>query len=331
METRTVIIRIDERARLLSAALAATNHPELAQTRKKHGTHLHARGTRKLVQEHQEHPAIQTLQALLDQGIPLSSLFGYVLRLTWPGLDDVEYKPGWVPTDWNSQLADFYQHSKLVSWWTEENDNWYTPVEQLQEIFNKVKLHEYLEQFVGLFSDSLVLMPNISYPTDHTVGCRVGGELIALMPPPIAWGDSAPWPYKDDPGLAYRAAISEFGSMLMSAYLSRHVTAVNAAATKALPIDQKYKDAHPTWQDQFLGLFKAAVTALFLEDAINPLEARSFVQYMQRVENLHVLPGAISVFRRYLDERKAGKYTEFIDYLPNIPKYLRVMKAFAPA
>jgi hypothetical protein len=331
METRSVIVRIDERAKLLSAALAATTFPEQSQARKKHGTHLHARGTRKLLQEHQAHPAIQTLQTLLDQGIPLSTLFGYVLRLTWPGLTDTLDKPGWVPANWNEQLADFYQRSKLVLWWTEESENWYTPVEQLQEIFSKVQLHDYLEQFVGPITDGLVLMPNISYPTDHTVGCRVGGELITLMPPPIAWGDSAPWPYKDDPGLAYRAAIGEFGSMLMNTYLSRHVAAVNAAAAKALPIDQKYKDAHPTWQDQFLGLFKASVTALFLEDAVSTLEARSFVQYMQRVENLQILPGSISVFRRYLDERKAGKYAEFIDYLPNIPKYLRVMKAFAPA
>jgi hypothetical protein len=331
METRTVIIRNDDRARLLSAVLAGTTHPDQAQARKKHGTHLHARTTRAMLQPYRAHPAVHMLQAMLDQGIPLSALFGYVLRLSWPTLRPVEDTPGWVAAGWHDRLLEFYHTATLSQWWHEEAENWQTPIDQLQEVFSKVKLHDYLEQFVGPIKETLILMPNISYPTDHTVGCRVGGDMIALMPPPIAWGDSAPWPYKDDPGLAYRAAIAEFGTMLMSAYLSQHAAILNTAAEKPLPIDEKYKQAHPTWQDQFLGLFQSSITALFLEDAVSTLEARSYVQYMQRIENLHILPGAISVFRRYLTERSAGKYTQFIDYVPNIPKYLRVVKALAPA
>jgi hypothetical protein len=149
------------------------------------------------------------------------------------------------------------------------------------------------------------------------------------MPPPLAWGDSAPWPYKDDTALAYRAALAEFGTMLMNAYLSDHAEAVQAAAEKSLPIDDAFKARHPAWQDQFLGMFKASLTAIFLETYMGALEARSYVQHMSRAEHLNALPGAINVFKRYLDEYKTGRYTGFIQYLPNVPKYLRVLKALS--
>src|SRR2546421_9158022 len=91
MDKRQVTVRYDDRVRLLSAVLAATNYPDKAQDRKKHGTHLHARGTRKAVAEHTHQPAVSSMQALLDQKVPLSSMYSYVLRLSWPGLvaDDV--------------------------------------------------------------------------------------------------------------------------------------------------------------------------------------------------------------------------------------------------
>src|SRR5258707_186358 len=86
MDKRQVVIRVDDRVRLMSAVLAATNYPEKSQERKKHGTHLHARGTRKVVAEYTHHPAVSAMQILLDQNIPLASMYSYALRLTWPAL-----------------------------------------------------------------------------------------------------------------------------------------------------------------------------------------------------------------------------------------------------
>lgn len=325
-DAKKVVIRVDDRIRLLSAVLAATNYPDKSQAIKKHGTHLHARGTRKLVAEHSHHKAVQAMQVLLDQNIPLASMYNYALRLTWPMLHADEEMPRWVPPRWDEQLKHFYEVTGLAEWWADDEAQWQQPVQQLQEAFHKVNLYGFFAQFVGTVVETMVFMPNISYPTDQTIGFRIGSELVCIMPPPLAWGDSPPWPYKDDPALAYRAAISAYGSMLMAAYMRHHVELINNLAEKALPVDEKYAAAHPTWQDQFMGLFKASITALFLEESVSNLEAKSFMQYMQKVENLTMLPGAVSVFRRYTDEHKTGRYNSFIDYLPNLPKHLRVVR-----
>ncbi len=328
MDKRQVVIRIDDRVRLLSAVLAATNYPEKSQERKKHGTHLHARGTRKVVTDFTHHPAVHAMQVLLDQHIPLSSMYSYVERLTWPGMagDDM---PRWVPPRWNEHLRHFYEVTKLAQWWTDEDAAWQTPARHLREIFAKVDLYTFLEPFVGPVVETLIFMPNISYPTDQNVGLRIGGELIAIMPPPMAWGDSPPWPYKDDAALAYRTALSEYTDVLMGAYMREHEGSFSLLAEKPLPVGDKFVAAHPTWHDQFLGLFKAAVIYLFLEESVSSLEARSFMQYMQKVEGLTILAGVASILRRYLDEYKAGHYSNFAEYLPNFQKHLRVVKTLA--
>ncbi len=328
MDKHQVVVRIDNRVRLMSAMLAATNYPEKSQERKKHGTHAHARGTRKIVTEHSHHPAVTAMQILLDQHVPLSSMYSYAMRLNWPTLttDDV---PRWVPPRWNEQMRHFYELTKLDKWWVYDDEQWQTPIRHLQEAFAKVDLYKFLEPFVGQVVDTLVFMPNVCYPTDQNIGLRVGGELIAIMPPPMAWGDSPPWPYKDDEALAYRAALSEYTNILMGAFMRQNDELIASLSDKALPVDDKYILLHPTWEDQFMGLFKASLIALFLEDSVSTLEAKSFLQYMQKVENVSIMPGIVAIFRRYLDEYKAGRYMSFADYLPTLPKHLRVLKTIA--
>lgn len=326
---RQVVIRTDDRVRLMSAVLAATNYPERAQERKKHGTHTHARGTRSLVAEYSHHPAVHGLQVLLDQDTALASVYSYALRLTWPGLEAGDEAPRWVPPRWHEHLRHFYEQTGLEKLWADDAPHWQTPIRHLREAFAAVDLYQFLHPFVGHVVESFAVMPNISHPTDQTVSLRLGGELIAIMPPPTAWGDSPPWPYKDDPALAYKTALNEFGRMLMSAYLRQHDSLIAQLAEKPLPVDEKYAAANPTWRAQFMGLFTATITALFLEDTVSALEAKSFTQYMQKVEHLSALPGVVNVFRRYLEDYRAGRYASFADYLPNFAKHLRVAKTIA--
>src|SRR2546423_12255109 len=132
MDKQQVVVRIDDRVRLMSAVLAATNYPDKSQDRKKHGTHLHARGTRKVLADHSHHPAVGAMQVLLDQRLPLASMYNYALRLTWPGLvaDDV---PRWVPPRWNEQLKHFHEITNLGKWWTDEDEHWQMAVRHLRE------------------------------------------------------------------------------------------------------------------------------------------------------------------------------------------------------
>jgi hypothetical protein len=71
---------LDERVRLISAALAATRWPAEAQARRPHGTTSYARATRKRLLPFVDHPAILTLQELLDRAVPLEAIFALASR-----------------------------------------------------------------------------------------------------------------------------------------------------------------------------------------------------------------------------------------------------------
>ncbi|CAG1013004.1 MAG: hypothetical protein IAE83_14160 [Anaerolinea sp.] len=326
---RVVEVRTDDRIRLMSAVLAATDYPDASQARKKHGTHPHARGTRRLVAEYTHHPATHAMQVLLDQNIPMASIMNYAMRLTLPNFAIDEDVPRWVPPRWHEHLQKFYEATDLGKWWTEEGDHWETALRHLREAYAHVDLYTFFRPFVGEVVEQFVFMPNICYPSDQTIGFRIGGHLITIMPPPMAWGDSPPWPYKDDPGLAYRAALHEYGGMLMDAYMRQHEEVIGPLAEKPLPLDDKFLAAHSTWHEQFLNMFRAAVTAMFLEDAVSALEAKSFVQYMQKVEQLGTLPNVVTLLRRYLEDQKSGKYETFASYLPVFAKQLKVARTIS--
>ena len=327
---RQVTVRLDDRVRLISAVLAATNYPDKSQERRKHGTHAHARATRKWLIDFTSHPAVHAAQVLLDHNMPLNALFSYALRLSFPALEADLPQPRWIPPRWHEHLRHFYEQTRLAEWWASEAPHWQTAVRHLRETFASVDLHAFLEPFVGRVAESLTFMPNICYPSDQTLGLQVGGELIVIMPPPIAWGDSAPWPYKDDPALAYRSALAEYGALLMSAYLQQHADVVATISDRPLPIvEERYAARYPSWHRQFIGIFVASITALFLEDSVSALEAKSFTQYMQKVEHLAGLPTAVSVMRRYLEDYHNGRYTSFAEFMPKLPSLLKVGKTIS--
>jgi len=327
MTARHVQVQLDNRTRLVSAVLAATTYPEKSQDRQKHGTHLHARSTRKLVLEYAHHPAVHALQVLLDKNVALNSIFGYALRLSWPELTGDE-PPRWVPPRWNEHLKHFYEVTGLATWWADEDEQWQTAVQHLTEIFEKVDLYVFLEKFFGALPETLALVPNISYPTDLNVGCRVGGVLYALMPPRKAWGDSAPWPYDNDPMYMYQEVLRVYEDLLLASMTRQYADTIGSLNDKPLPLGPKFLERHTHWIDQFSTLFIAASIALFLEE-VDPRESKAFIQIQQRVEGIAILPGVINLLRRYQDERKAGKYANFAEYLPNFTKNLRLVKTFA--
>lgn len=328
MDKRNVVVRVDSRTRLMSAVLAATNYPDKAQERQKHGIPLHARGTRKLIAEYTHHPAVGALQVLLNQNVPLTSIFSYALRLSWPGLE-IDDTPRWVPPRWNEHLRHFYEVTKLGAWWADENENWQTPVRHLNDIFSKVDFYTFLQPFFGIVPETFVFIPNISYPTDQNLRLRVGAELIALIPPRKAWGDSAPWPYDNDPVYMYQETLKAYEELLLGAYLRQYASTVATLSEKPLPVADKFIALHPTWPEQLIGLFTSASTAMFLEEVVDAREAKAFIQMQQKVDGITILSGVISILKRYVEEQKAGRYANFAEYLPNFARHLRVVKTIS--
>ncbi len=316
-----VSVKLDDRVRLMSAALAATRYPEQAQSRRPHGTHAHARATRKHLTAYADHQAIRALQNLLDQGAPLEAIFTLALVLRDGKIDK---PPRWMPPDWDDQLRRFQAAADLAQWWQEEEVAWQKALTDATKMFAPVNFKPFLQPFLGEITERLIFIPNISYPTDQELGLRLGGDLVCIAPPRLAWGDSPPWPYDEDPAHIYRSALTQYGRLLMVNFLRAHADQIAEVAETPLPITDQFKALYPTWAEQFANLFVAGAVAIYLEDHVSQAEANAYVLMERKVHGLEMLPGVISVFRRYTTELESGRYTGLIDLLPNFSKQLRI-------
>ncbi|TVR21267.1 MAG: DUF4932 domain-containing protein [Anaerolineaceae bacterium] len=321
-----VIIKQDDRIRLMSAVLAATDYPEQAQKLKPHGTHVHARATRKYLTAYRGHPVVKQTQDLLDQGTPLEALFALVLLMTWPELK-IANAPSWMPEGYDAALRDFYTSAALETLWKRDGELWQKANKQAQNAFAGRPLRDFFAAFIGDIAETMTFMPNICYPTDHEIGFKLGGQLVAIAPPPLAWGDSPPWPY-DEPTMltqSYRAAIQVFGRELLKAYLRRHADQLDHISANELPVSEQFKAQYTTWEAQFTTLFLSAAVAIYLEDHVDEREYQAYLLMEKKLRGMAVLPGVISVLRRFLKEKdSSNKYSTLIEFLPIFPRQLRV-------
>ena len=239
-----VCVKLDDRVRLMSAVLAVTRYPEKAQARKPHGTHAHARMTRKQLARFGDHEAVKMLQNLIDQGAPLEAIYTLALVLRFPE-GKVEKPPRWMPPHWDEQLNQFYAASDLATWWKSEDAVWQKALGDSQRMFANVNFKPFLQPYLGEIKEELVFIPNISYPTDQELGLRLGADLVCIVPPRLAWGDSPPWPYDEDPAYVYRSALTQFGRMLMMAYLRAHAEQIAEIAQTPLPVTVQFETT--TW------------------------------------------------------------------------------------
>jgi hypothetical protein len=320
-----VTVRLDDRVRLMAALLAATQWPDQSQEKRPHGTHAHARATRKHVSPFKTHEAVQSLQGLLDQGAPLEAIFTLALLFRWPELE-LDPLPRWVPPRWPQQLRDFYQKADLARWWEGENFAWQKSVNESTKMFKDRSFKPFLKPFLGDIPERLIFIPHIAYPTDQEIGVKLPGELVCIAPPRLAWGDSPPWPFDEDASHIYRAALSTYGRILMANFLRINADQVAEAAQTPLPVGDQFQAMYPTWQEQFTNLIVSGMVAIYLEDHVNKAEANAYVLMERKVQGVALLPGVISVLRRYLNELETGHYKSLLDFLPVFPKQLRVAK-----
>lgn len=327
MSTSDIVVRLDDRVRLMSALLAVTNWPDRSQEKQPHGTHLHARATRKYLHEFRDHPAIQSMQNLLNQGAPLEAMFSFALCLRWPEMRlELDHVPAWVPTGWIQDMRDFYISAELETWWQTENTPWQKSLDQAQAVFENVLFKPFLKSFLGPIDENLIFIPSISYPSDQEIGLRIGKDLICIAPPRLAWGDSPPWPFDEDPAHVYRTVLAQYGRLLLLGYMRANTEKLAEATQTPLPVGDQFSAMYPSWEEQFATLFVSAAVAIYLEDYVSPAEAKAYVLLARKTQGMTTLPGTISVLRRYLGEREAGRYQNLMDFLPIFPKQLRVAK-----
>ena len=90
-------ISLDDRARLVTAVLAASHWPELEQQQTPHAVHPHSKRTGYHVESAKTHTAVTQLNQGLANGISLSDYFAAALRCSWPNFapqEDSACRPG---------------------------------------------------------------------------------------------------------------------------------------------------------------------------------------------------------------------------------------------
>lgn len=323
-----VLVKLDDRVRLMSAVLAATDFPEKSQQRKPHGTHAHARATRKYLSDYGQHPAIKMTQTLLDQGTPLEALFTLAMRYNLPDMRLNGDVPTWLPAGYGDQLREFYLAADIEGLWRKERQVWDKALAEVQRVFGSANFKTFLQPFVDDIAENLVFIPNISYPTDRELGLRLDNQLICIAPPPLAWGDSPPWPYDEDTMLmhSFKVSLVQYGRLILTKMLRENAEQVREAAEIELPLNDQFRAQFPTWEEQFVELFVTAVVAMYLEAHLNEAEYKSFMLMERKVRGMNILPGTVSVIRRYLQEKGGAKYATLVEFLPYFPKQLRVAK-----
>ncbi len=322
-----VTVKLDDRIRLISAVLAATSYPEKAQKLKPHGTHAHARATRKHLAAFLEHPAVQDTQSLLAQNTPLEAIYALAMLMRWEDGLSLPALPSWSPPDYNAHLKDFYEVTSMAEFWQQEKAGWDKSTVEAGRVFSDVKFKSFFSPFLGEIKEGFIFMPNISYPADYDIGVHLGADIICIAPPPLAWGDSPPWPYDEATMItySYRAAMMVYGRILLKNYLRANAEQLKEITEQDLPLSDQFKAKHPTWEDQFTTLFLSATVAMYLEEHVDEREYKGYMLMEKKARGMVNLPGTVSVLRRYLQEvESSDKYNNLVEFLPYFAKQLRV-------
>ncbi|MCP4425469.1 MAG: hypothetical protein GY803_13330 [Chloroflexi bacterium] len=258
---------IDERARLVTAVLAASNWPDQEQAQETHAVHPHSKQLRQFVQPFHDYPAVVQLNAELDAGRPLSDFFAASLRsqLLPEGL-----------TDWKASLLDFAVQTKLSRFWAERPQPWEEARAGLETIFAQSQIMAFLGRLLGKpVPKNVVVMPTVTYPMLNPILAETADTLFFILPPAKAWGESPPWPHGEDPGWA----IAQTCWHLVGHFLADALAQLAEAKRPAL---------------------QHAAVVLCLENDFDEAEAMAYLVRSKKEHKLPRLPLVVENLRDYL-------------------------------
>ncbi len=324
MSESPITIQVDDRIRLLSAVLSLTTWPIQEQAYKPHGVHTHAKATRAHLAALEDHPAVLSMQELLETDLTLGAIFSYTACLDWPDLQGGGAIPAWAPQPWPDQLRDFMQAAKLNDLWARDAHLWEMAVDEADIALSTGNPLDILQRFFGPLDAKLIFQPNLCYPSSEALGFRCGETLVCVCPPRIAWGNNPPWPYDDDPAATYADALGTYAKILLQEYLDRHPREAEMAQQARLPVPNTFRARYPDWFDQFAVLFVSGLTAIFLEETFGQPEAQAYTVMAHKAHGFELLPSVVNVMEHYLGEREAGKHKSFAEYMPAFCKSLRI-------
>ncbi|KAA3665380.1 MAG: hypothetical protein DWQ04_00900 [Chloroflexi bacterium] len=271
-------VKIDDRLRLVTAVLAASEWPDLEQKERTHAVHPHAKFTRQAMRAFTGSDAVYRLNEALLNGVSLDDLFSAALRCSWSDFTLAESLPRIVQVEnWVQNLAKFVTETKIVdTFWQEHQVVWDESVNELATIFKDSPLPDFLAQLLHQPVDkTIVVMPTLVYPALHPVLATSEKSLTLVLPPPIAVGESPPWPYGEDPGWV----VARTSERLLFHLL----------AEKLAPLTQPEQET----------IVRAAIT-LCLEQSFDEFEAQAYLLRSKKAFKLPRLPKMVETLRELL-------------------------------
>jgi hypothetical protein len=196
-----VTVSLDDRVRVVTAVLAASDWPGQEQQQTPHAVHPHSKQTAYFVANAANHPVVTELNAGLANGFPLRDFCAAALRSSWPDFQPQEPLPASLADGrWLNSLADFYQQTNLAHFWQQEDAPWQEAYNDLAAIFQDSHLPAFLQKLCGDKFTDVVIVPTVVYPLLQPVLAETADNLVMILPPAKAWGESPPWPFGEDPG-----------------------------------------------------------------------------------------------------------------------------------
>jgi hypothetical protein len=271
-------VRLDNRARLVSAVLAASQWPEREQAQERHAVDPYAKLTRQYLAEFTSHPAAQLVNQGLDKGIPVEEFFTAALRCQWPTFEPAEpLPPALADGDWPAQLDHFYTDTAIAAFfWADHQALWDEVTNDLTRIFQSTPLPAFLGDLRGRpLEKEIVVVPNPLFPALRSIISETAAANYLILPLPKAYGESPPWPYREGVDWVLAESCLQLTSLLLADQLAQ------AGPDKA-------------------ALLKQAAVVLFLEKAINEAEARAYLVRSKKQYQLPQLPTAVENLRAHL-------------------------------
>lgn len=259
MSNSQIEVVIDDRLRLITAVLAAGSWPEIEQAQLTHAVHPHAKQTRQFVAAYKTQPAVIWMDQVIERGEPLDEVFTAVSQ-------NVQQEA----------FDEFQTTTHLTAFWQEHAADWNEAKNDLTAIFTDSYLADFLNQISDdPITQTIRIMPNLVYPALTAVLVSGFDTLTLIQPPPKAVGESAPWPYGEDPG------------WVQANVCRRLVQFALADTLETLTEDQQALLTH------------AAVT-IYLETAVDEGEAMAYMVRSKKQHNLPTLPLVVESLRDYL-------------------------------
>lgn len=273
-------VKVDDRARLVTAVLAASTWPDEEQAQLTHAVHPHAKQTRHFVSNFAKHPAVIGMNQAWLNGVELDSMFSAAARCQWPSFITTprETLPRVLQIEsWTQSLAKFAQDTNIANlFWPQHQAIWDAATAEMRTIFQNNHLLTFIEQVKGTpISQTVQVMPNLVYPALRAVLATSNQTLYLLIPPPKAVGESPPWPYSEDPGWVIAFATRK---------LLRHIFA---------------EELHDL-EDEQEQMFIHAAAVLALEHTLDEFEGQAYLLRHKKEDNLPGLPDLVEKLRAYI-------------------------------